>query len=72
MIVVKKRLVISPPPVVDKTEAVAPSVPEVAALAVASDSGLAATIPDARHLLPERKRKEDHLTGLSESTGHGR
>ncbi|MFL7907972.1 hypothetical protein V7O37_09735, partial [Escherichia coli] len=37
---------ISPPPVVDKTASVTPSVPEVAASST-SDAGLPAAIPDA-------------------------
>ena len=58
VIVVKKRRVIFPPPVVDKTEAVTPSVSEVATLPAASDAGLPIAIPDAAPAPAAGKKKK--------------
>ncbi len=58
VLMVKKSRIISPPPVVDKTESVNPSVPEVAALPTLSDPELPATTPNASPApAAEKKRK---------------
>ncbi|HFI3759678.1 ProQ/FINO family protein [Escherichia coli] len=58
VIVVKKRRIISPQPVVDKTESVTPSVPEVAALPAAADAGLPASGQKKKGRPPRRLLRE--------------